>query len=54
MNLQRVPPQVLLVTADRKRNLVSTYNTKFKIGLIDKMETKFNISSALVLDNMSL
>ena len=52
MNLQVVPLQVLLVTADGKRNLISTIDTKFKIGPIDKKETKFNISSALVLEQM--
>ena len=52
MNLYGVPLQVLLVTADGTRNLVSTYDTKFKIGPIDKKETKFDISSALVLDKM--
>ena len=52
MNLYGVPLQVLLVTADGKRNLVSMYDTKFKIGPIDKKEIKFNISSALVSDKM--
>ena len=52
MNLQGVPLQVLLVTADGKRNLISTIDTKLKIGPIDKKETKFNISSALVLEQM--
>ena len=52
MNLYWVLLQVLLVTADGKRNLVSTFDTKFKIGPIDKKETKFNIDSALVLDQM--
>ena len=52
MNLYGDPLQVLLVTADGKRNLVSTFDTKFKIGPIDNKESKFNISSALVLDQM--
>ena len=52
INLYGVTLQVLLVTADGTRNLVSTYDTKFKIGPIDKKETKFDISSALVLDKM--
>ena len=52
MCLQGVPLQVLLVTADGKRNLISTIDTKFKIGPTDKKEIKFNISSALVLDLM--
>ena len=43
---------MLLVTADGKRNLLSTIDTKFKIGPIDKKGIKFNISSALVLDQM--
>ena len=52
MDLQGLPLQVLLVTADGKRNLISTIDTKFKIGPIDKKEIKFDISSALVLDQM--
>ena len=44
--------QVLLVTADGTRNLVSTYHTKLKIGPIDQKETKFDISSVLVMDKM--
>ena len=44
--------QSLLVTADGKINLISTIDTKFKIGPIDKKEVKFNISSALILDQM--
>ena len=54
MNLYGVPLQVLLVTADGKRNLISTFDTKFKIGPIDKKEMKFNIPSALVSDQMPL
>ena len=52
MSLQGVPLQVLLVTADGKRNLISTINTNFKGGPIDRKGIKFNISSALVLDQM--
>ena len=52
MNLQGVPLQVLLVTADGKRNLISTIDTKFKIGPIDRKEIKFDITSALVIDQM--
>ena len=52
LNLQGVPLQVLFVTADGKRNLISTVDTKFKIGPIDRKETKFDISSALVIDKM--
>ena len=54
MNLQGVPLQVLLVTADGKRNLISTIDTKFKIGPIDNKGIKFDIASALVLDQMPL
>ena len=50
--MQGVPLQVLLVTADRKRNLISTVDTKFKIGPIDRKEIQFDISSALVIDKM--
>ena len=42
----------MLITADDKRNSISTIHTKFKIGPIDKKETKFDISSALVLEQM--
>ena len=52
MNLQGVPLQVLLVTADGRRSLVSTFDTKFRIGPIDNKATRFDISSALVLDRM--
>ena len=52
MNLQRVPLQVLLVTADGKHNLISNIDTKFKIGHIDNKVVKFEINSALVLDQM--
>ena len=53
MNLQEVPLQVLLVTADGKRNLISTIDTKFKVGPIDNKGLKFDINSALVPDQMS-
>ena len=52
MNLYGDPLQVLRVTADGKRNLVSTLDKKFKIGPIDNKDIKFNIASALVLDQM--
>ena len=52
MNLQGIPLQVLLVTADGKRNLTSTIDTKFKVGPIDNKGVKFEINSALVLDKM--
>ena len=52
MNLQGVPLQVLLDTADGKRNLISAIDTKFKIGPIDRKEIKFDISSALAIDQM--
>ena len=52
MSSQGVPLQVLLVTTDGKRNLISTNDTKFKIGPIDKKTIKFNKSSALVSDQM--
>ena len=52
MNLYEVPLQVLLVTADGKRNLVSIFDTKLKIGLITNKETKFDINCALMLDQM--
>ena len=52
MNLYGVSLQVLLFTANGKRNLFSTFDTKLKIGSVDKKETKFNISIALFLDQM--
>ena len=52
MNLQGVPLQVLLVTADGKRNLISTIDTNFKVGPIDNNEVRYEINSALVLDQM--
>ena len=52
MNLKRVLLQVLLVTANSRRNLVSTFDTKFRIGPIINKATRFDISSALVLDQM--
>ena len=52
LNLNGIPLQVLLVTADGKRNLISAIDTNFKIGPIDNNEARFEINSALVLDQM--
>ena len=52
LNLKGIPLSVLLVTADGKRNLISSIDTNFKIGLIDNNDARFEISSALVLDQM--
>ena len=52
LNLKAVALQVLLVTADGKRNLISSIDTNFEIRPIDNSNAKFEISSALVLDQM--
>ena len=52
LNLKGIPLQVLLVTADGKRNLISSIDTNFKIGPIGNNEARFEINSALVLDQM--
>ena len=52
MNLQGIPLQVLLITADGKQILISTIDTKFKVGPIDNKGVKFDINSALDLDQM--
>ena len=43
MNLQDVPLQVLLVSANGRRSLVSTIDTKFRIGPIDNKATRIDI-----------
>ena len=55
MNLKRVPLQVLLVTADGRRNLVLTFDTKFRIEPIDnkknpgiKAISNFNFARCVV------
>ena len=47
-----VPLQVLLITSDGSKTLIGTLETKFKIGPIGKKVTKFDISTALVIDRM--
>ena len=41
-----------MVTADGKRSLISSLDTSFKIGPVDNNQVKFEISSALVLNDM--
>ena len=52
LNFKGIPLQVLLVTADGKRNLISSIDTSFKIAPIVNSEARFDISSTLVLDQM--
>ena len=52
LDLKGLPPEVFLVTADGKQNLISSIDTNFKIGPIDNSNTRFEIDSALVLDQM--
>ena len=52
LNLKGIPLQELVVTADGKRNLIFSINTNFKIGPIGNNEARFEINSALVLDQM--
>ena len=49
LNMKGIPLEVLLVTADGKRNLISSINTNFKVGPIDNKEVRFEINSDLVL-----
>ena len=52
LNLKGVPLEVLLITANGSRNLVSTFDTNFKIGPAHNSVEKFNISQALVMDEL--
>ena len=47
-----VPLEVLLITANGSRNLVSTIDTNFKIGPSHSSTEKFNINQALVMDEL--
>ena len=52
MGLKGVPLEVLLITADGKRSVVSSIDTNFSIGPVDHIPTKFEIKNALVLNEM--
>ena len=52
LGLKGVPLEVLLITADGKRSVVSSIDTSFSIGPIDQVHTKFEINNALVLNEM--
>ena len=53
LNLNGVPLEVLLITANGSQNLVSSFDTNFKIGLSHSSIEKFNINQALVMDELS-
>jgi hypothetical protein len=52
LSLEGVPLEVLLITADGNRSLISSMETSFHVGPVDDALKKFKINSALVLDNM--
>ena len=47
-----VPLQVLLITANGSRNLVSKFDTNFKIRPADDSAIKFDINQALVINEL--
>ena len=49
LKLCRIPLDVLLITANGSRNLISTFDTSFKVGPADS-GVKFDVSQALVMD----
>ena len=54
LKLCAIPLQVLLVTADGAHSLFSTNNTSFNIGLYDHPNLTYDISDALVIENLPL
>ena len=46
-----IPLEVLLITANGSRNLISTFDTNFKVGPVDS-GVKFDISQALVMNDL--
>ena len=50
MGLKGVPLEVLLITVDGKRSVVSSIDTNFSIRPVDHIPTKFEIINALVLN----
>ena len=52
LGFKGVPLEVLLITADGKRSLVSSVDTNFSIGPVDNTHVRFKINNALVLNDM--
>ena len=46
------PLEVLLITANGSRNLVSAFDTTFKIGPVHNSDDKFDINQALVMNEL--
>ena len=51
LKLCGIPLELLLITANGYRNLISTFDTSFKVGPVDS-RVKFDISQALVMDDL--
>ena len=50
--LSGVPLQVLLITVNGSRSLVSTYNPSFKIGPLDNFHVNFKMCEESVMDDL--
>ena len=50
--MKGVPLEVLLITANGSRNLVSTFGTNFKITSAHDSAAKFDINQALVMNEL--
>ena len=52
LGFKGVPVEVLLITADGKRSMISSLDTSLSIGPVDNSHIRFEINNALVLNDM--